>query len=325
MEISDLTNTKVDVCYYASDGKNEPTDEQWIKTQFSNPKDSLMFDAVGRYLWLKLSLSSNDNLTTPVIYDIRAYFPRLSYLRYLPVVYQKNPQSKEFLERFLSLFETFFVQVEEFNFTKYIDPRSTPDEFLPWLSSWLAIAYDENWPKNNFRKLIEMVPQIYKMRGTRRGIEKMLSLYLSGQKELDKLSSNLTDNDNDDHKESRFMIVENFQLDLVKDNSEYMRLFCNDPYTFCVIINLFDIDDNKKLVIRKIVENEKPAHTVGNVVFLEPWFYLGSHTYLGINTILQESKFVLGDSSISRDTILNRKENSGSVGTSRIGIDTHIF
>jgi phage tail-like protein len=320
MNIPDPVNTSVEVFYYASDMKNPPTNGQWIKTQFSNPKDSLMFDAVGRYLWLKFSLFSNNSLTSPIIYMVKTYLPRLSYLRYLPAIYQENPQSKEFLERFLALFETFFVQIEELNFTKYIDPRSTPDEFLPWLSSWLALAYDENWPKKNFRKLIELAPQIYKMRGTRRGIEKMLSLYLASQEELDKDSTEMVVD-----QQSKFMIIENFQLDPVKNEDEYMRLFCNDPYTFCVIINPLYIDERKKIIIKKIVESEKPAHTVGNIVFLEPWFYLGAHTYLGINTVLQESKFILGDSAIGRDTILGRRESSGSIGSSRIGIDTHIF
>ena len=166
-----------------------------------------------------------------------------------------------------------------------------------------------------------MAPQLYKMRGTRKGIEKMLSLYLyDPEEELDQELSEIGVS-----QESKFMIIENFQLDQVKNDREYMRLFCNDPYTFCIIVNPFYVEERKKLVIRKIIESEKPAHTVGNIVFLEPWFYLGAHTYLGINTILQESNFILGDSAISRDTILGRKENSGSIGTSRIGIDTHIF
>ena len=62
MEIPYPVNTNVEVFYYASDTKIDPTDIQWIKTEFSNPKDSLMFDTVGRYLWLKFSLFSNDNV-----------------------------------------------------------------------------------------------------------------------------------------------------------------------------------------------------------------------------------------------------------------------
>jgi len=326
MSIPDPVNTQVDVYYYASDLdlKNDPTDVQWqwIKTQFPNPKDSLMFDTIGRYLWMKFELFSSNRLSTPIVHDVRMYLPRLSYLRYLPAIYQENQGSKETLERFLALFETFFVQVEEIEFTKYIDARSCPDEFLPWLSSWLAIAYDENWQKKNLRKLIELAPKIYKMRGTRRGIETILNLYLAGPEELDKDLSEIGGSGPD---QATFVIIENFQLDSVRDNDEYMRLFCNNPFTFCVIVLLDYIDETKKMVIKKIVEREKPAHTVGNVVFLEPWFYLGAHTYLGINTVLRESKFVLGDSAVGRDTILGRRESSGSVGSSRVGIDTHIF
>lgn len=107
------------------------------------------------------------------------------------------------------------------------------------------------------------------------------------------------------NKELKFMIFENFQFDCVRDNKkEFMNLFCNDPYTFCVLLNPRFVDDEKKLnTIRRIVENEKPAHTVGKVMLLQPWFYLGMHTYLGINTQLNEETFAVGKSTIGRDTI----------------------
>jgi len=119
----------------------------------------------------------------------------------------------------------------------------------------------------------------------------------------------------EDTKQCKFIIFENFQFDSVSENQEYMNLFCNDPYTFCVLLNPHFVDDKKLNIIKRIVENEKPAHAVAQVVLLQPWFYLGMHTYLGINTQLNEQAFAAGMSVIGRDAISSTTANgSGHLG-----------
>jgi phage tail-like protein len=328
MVIPDSDNTAVDVSYYASDEKEQtPTEGLWIKSLHPNPWDSLMFDAKGRYLWFRILLTSRNNRSSPIVRSIRAYLPRLSYLRYLPAIYQENAESREFLERYLSLFETFYTQIDEFSFTKYIDPHATPDGFLPWIASWLALAYDENWPKQNFRKLVQKAPQLYKMRGTRKGLEETLLTYLHNLAEARGIMQVSANNQVmlSEQAHNKFMIFESFQLSMVKDNKDYMNLFCDDPYTFCVLLNPDVVDQRKYEVIRKIVEMEKPAHTVGNVVLLQPWFYLGMHTYLGVNTHLKEPIFIAGKSAISRDSVLQTEEETAQVDVrARVGVDSRL-
>jgi phage tail-like protein len=349
--IPDPENSSIEISYFASDTEEMPAEGQWIKTDLPNPSDALMFEARGRYLRFKIQLSTTKNnnnnnhrlRSTPVIWRIRAYLPRLSYLRYLPVVYQEDRRSREFLERFLSLFETFFNQIDELSFTKYIDPKSTSDEFLPWLASWLALAYDENWPKENFRKLLEKAPYLYKMRGTRRGLEETIAIFLDSsssnsetkrkkiecpedpssdsidKEEMDQQASTLWDS------KYKFMIYESFQINRKDISEDYKRLFCTDPYTFCVLLNPRYVDANKYKIIKKIVQDQKPAHTVGNTVLLQPWFYLGMHTYLGINTVLQEPRFVVGKSTVGRDTQVTSPNNSGQINIqARLGVDTRL-
>ena len=80
---------------------------------------------------------------------MRVYYPRLSYLRYLPAVYQQDPVSQEFLERFLSMFETVFSGLEATieRIPEVFDPELTPDEFLDWLAQWLDLGIEEDWPR----------------------------------------------------------------------------------------------------------------------------------------------------------------------------------
>jgi phage tail-like protein len=296
-------NTSIEFSYYTSDNAaDNPSDPSWVTVGFdpdTNPKDALI-DTSGQYLWFKLTLFSKDDMgTTPTVSSVRAYFPRLSYLRYLPAVYQADLTSKAFLERFLSIFETFFSEIEEkiFSFSKYIDARTTPDNFLPWLASWLGLGVDQRWSKEYIRRFIEEAPDLYKKRGTRDGLEKILLTYLNTDK-------------------SNIMIFEQFQFDyLTKATRDlYSRLYFrgNNAYAFCVLLNSSTVDEKKLEIVKSIVENEKPAHTVGYIDVFGPWFYLGIHSFLGINTMLangvKRQDFIVGVSAIGRDSSMGTFE-----------------
>jgi hypothetical protein len=76
--------------------------------------------------------------------------------------------------------------------------------------------------------------------------------------------------------------------------------------------------------MQRIIDTEKPAHTVGCLQVLEPWFNLDRHTYLGINTVLTKPQFILEKTSVlARDTAIYEKEPGGRVGEkSRADIDS---
>ena len=120
-----------------------------------NPQDMLLLGETGRYLWLKLELATLDEMVKPTLTQMTVYYPRISYLRYLPAIYQENPLSKDFLERFLSIFESLFndVETEICHVFEYFDPNTAPQDFLTWLASWLNFALEEDWPqgKNSIR------------------------------------------------------------------------------------------------------------------------------------------------------------------------------
>jgi phage tail-like protein len=325
-------NTSLLVSYFAFNNSTPPKKDD-IKWQLlpPNPRDALIFDAKGRFIWFKLQLISNDNVHSPKVKSLKAYFPKHSYLNQLPAIFQEDKNSKAFLERFLSLFQTLVEDVDDeiLSFTKYIDSKVAPEGFLPWLASWLALTYDEGWPAENIRMLIKEAPVLYKMRGTREGLERIILIYLDNnyqsvesvaslehRKENQLFSSPI--------KEKPVIIIEGFQYDCVKDDENYAKIFCANPYTFCVLIHQ-SIDKSKINSIRRIVEAEKPAHTLGFVNHLQPWFYIGMHTYLGVNTCLNKQSFVLPQAVIARDTILSTEEESGQVDVrARTGIDTYL-
>lgn len=151
----------------------------WRDLNHPNPEDALLDDAEGRYLWVKLELIGNET-SSPRIESFSAYFPRRSYLRYLPAVYRENERSAAFLERYLSLFESTFVDIEEEigSVSKFLDPNGIPSEHLLWLGSWLAVEADDTWSAVATRELIVRAPELYKKRGTAEGLLAMLRIYL---------------------------------------------------------------------------------------------------------------------------------------------------
>ena len=100
--------------------------------------------------------------------------PVSSYLRDLPGIFQDN----DFLGRFLLIFESLWEPLEQRqdHLAMYLDPRTCPVPFLPWLASWLDLAVDAHWPEARVRRLVAGAMDLYHWRGTRYGLTRMLEV-----------------------------------------------------------------------------------------------------------------------------------------------------
>ncbi|HEY6659992.1 MAG TPA: phage tail protein, partial [Pyrinomonadaceae bacterium] len=144
---TDLGATSVEIESYTSEtatdiGGLKIPEASWKRCVLSgddNP-DCLVQSGPGRYLWLRLTLRSN-GITSPVIQGIKTFYPRVSYLQYLPAVYQEDTDSRLFLERFLSIFQTEFDnfdrQIDEV--WRLFDPASVSESQFVWLAGWLGL------------------------------------------------------------------------------------------------------------------------------------------------------------------------------------------
>ena len=293
--------------------------EHFNSNILENLNDALLFEATGRYLRFKITVFSDAGRQyTPLIHGVKLFYPRNTYLRYLPETYQEDPAGKDFTERFLALFERFMQHSEEqiYHFTDYLDTQNIPGDFLQWLAQWLAVSLDENWTQDQKRKLLAETPLLYKKRGTPTTMSRIIEIYYG-------LAP---------------IIIEPFQLECA-ENLQYKKLleqlFGTDPYQFSVLLKpqwedpdslektALVVDDNQRAAIQRIIDAEKPAFTTGMLHILEPGFYLDMHTYLEINTLMAKKEFLLGKTSvIGRDTYLYDTESSAQIErNSRIGID----
>jgi phage tail-like protein len=67
----------------------------------------------------------------------------------------------------------------------YFDPWLAPDDFLPWLATWLGLSVDERWPPESRRRLVANAHEIYRWRGTRRGVVEAVWAYAGVEPEVE--------------------------------------------------------------------------------------------------------------------------------------------
>jgi phage tail-like protein len=312
----------------------------WIGPD-TNAKDMLFKGKAGRFLWVKLSLATYDEKTRPTIREMRIFYPRISYLRYLPAIYQEDPLSKDFLERFLSLFESIFydLEVEISGVTSYFDPDTTLPEFLRWLASWVNIAIEDEWPVETKREFIRQAYHLYTMKGTVKGISRFIEIYtgktpvilehvlagipvvLGGPYRLG-INAMLVKTPVRGFRLGDDSIVGRVALRGVVYEME--DPFLTSAYRFTVLI---DLTQNERARYEKglkiIIADGKPAHTSYSIRFAEA-LRAGASGYIGISTIVGGfDKLRIGSSTVGSGLLLAEEWEGGEVGKlSVIGKDT---
>jgi phage tail-like protein len=310
----------------------------------NNPRDMLFKVKAGRFLWVKLSLATYDEIARPVVREMKIFYPRISYLRYLPAIYQEDALSRDFLERFLSLFESVFydLEIDISTITRYFDPDTTPPEFLKWLASWVNMAIEEDWQEATKREFIRQAVRLYNMKGTVEGISRFIEIYtgkapiiiehakagnpsiIGGQFRLG-IDSMLVGTP-----------VRGFRLGddsiigrvAIRDTVQAME----DPFLslanrFTVVVDLTQEErDLYEKGLRKIISDEKPAHTAYSLRIAGA-MTAGAGNFVGISTIVGGyDPLRLGSSFVGGGLLIAESEASGRVEErSHIGTDTRLI
>jgi phage tail-like protein len=336
--------------------------EPWTSLSKPNPKDAFLEEAEGRYLWVRIELVG-DSDSSPRVDAFRAYFPRQSYLRHLPAIYREDERSAAFLERFLSIFESVFADIEEDigATTRYLDANGVPAEHLSWLGDWLALEAGETWPTPAKRELLRRAPDLFKKRGTRAGLLEIVGIYLDhvvGSKngvtkgdvdrtergEVPPDNTAVTDESNatdgagatDDEEsmddvdqigdQNRVYVFEHTDLDCIDVPTVRDRYEEIVPCPQCFIVFVRShYDDEVVDTIEAIVDAHQPAHATGRTAQLRSGIQLGGNSFLGINTTLPDRNFHLEAATLGKETVIGGHEQHGQFGLkSRLGTDSTI-
>ena len=288
----------------------------------------------GRYLGVRIHLNG-DGRNSPQIAGMRVYGPRFSYVqKYLPAIYReaKFPPAadangactrRDFLERFVTLFESQCTRIEDRIANAYLlmRPESAPDDSLDWLGGWIGIK-PGGYPPHRKRARIEATPSLYQWRGTAKGVTQALDVATNGA-----------------CARGAIIVIEDFRLrhifatilgaDLSIQNNPLLpgysssgnsivgdTLFLGDPRMQAELQALYETDlnipgsaqavqnfydqlafrmtvfvhnqvENVNLnLVRRIVEAEKPAHVQAFVKVATQPFMIGLASLLGVNTYL---------------------------------------
>lgn len=120
--------------------------------------------------------------------EVTIWVARRGYLENLPAIYRRSDAVGRNLVRDLCfLFEHMFDSVE-INLTdgwRFYDPHVSPQEFLNWLSGWTAFSLDLDWPEAQKRALIKRAVDLYRIRGTKRGIALFLRLFTGHEPDIE--------------------------------------------------------------------------------------------------------------------------------------------
>lgn len=153
------------------------------------------------------------------------------YLALLPPIYQD--QDERFLRRFLLIFRSVLDPLDRqiAQIHHYFDPRTAPEQLLPWLAAWVDLVLDDRWPEDRRRELIVAASTLYRWRGTRRGLGDYLRIFTGVEPRI------------------------------VEQGQERPGEAAVRPHTFRVIIALPPGQKVDRALVERIIESEKPAHT----------------------------------------------------------------
>lgn len=159
-------------------------------------------------------------------------------LNYLPDIYSetRGESNTNFLDGFLRVLETIWAPLDRQldQMYAYFEPALTPRDFLAWLGTWVDLVLDENWSLARRRLLVARAAELYRRRGTASALRDYLETYTGIQPEI------------------------------LEDGE------AENPFHFTVRLRLAHPESLDEDRIRRIIEEEKPAHTSYTLIVEQP-------------------------------------------------------
>lgn len=169
-------------------------------------------------------------------------FPESTYLQYLPIMYRQDP----FLRRFLLIFESVMGPIDRLveNLPMYTEPEMAPAAFVPWLAHWVGVTLEASWPLERQRALVANAIEIYRWRGTRRGLKLHIRCYTGVEPVIQEYRGG-------------FVLGRESGLGWT---TQLVSGLAN-PLLFVVTVPVINPRQVDPHVLRTIIEEDKPAHT----------------------------------------------------------------
>ncbi|MEO7715885.1 MAG: phage tail protein [Capsulimonas sp.] len=208
----------------------------------------------GDYPFTVVLTDAGDDRTADTPGRLRLTHPPAGLLDLLPSIYSgpsvspsarfKPYEDPPFFTRFLRGFEDASEPLQELlsRRERFFDLNQAPADFLPWLAGWVSLTLDENWPELKRRRLIREAVDLYRWRGTRRGLSRYLEIYTGVVPRIE---------------DQPFAGMRLGPESLLGRDT---LLGGVGAHTFVVTLAVPDPRAVNERIVRDIIESEKPAH-----------------------------------------------------------------
>lgn len=252
------------------------------------PPEVLVPGQPGLNLWIEIELRGTGH-TTPVLRRLDVHAPRRSSLHRLPSSYRQEADSADFLDRFLSYFDTVFaeVQAEHREVARLLDERTAPaGAGLDWLGSWFGLDFQPGWGEATRRRAIAEAMAYSVERGSIPGIRRLLGWHTGLPAPWP-------------------AVIEHFRL--APDAPPVGREPLPAPGAAhrCTIVLPESVAPNarERQELEQLLAAQLPAHVRVEVRYIRPGIVVGAQSTIAVDTLLGGSP-------------------AGALGTAQLGIDT---
>lgn len=287
--------------------------------------DQLVQSDPGRFLWLRMTLSS-DGKATPSVRAIRAFYPRNGPLDLLPAYWQRDPETRRFVQRFLALVEGVNTGIEASfeTFVRDLHPDAVTDDLVDWLGALIDLTFDPSWPLERRRALLGAAMELYRQRGTPEGLRRYVEIYTGATPVV--LESFL------DRPGGPPLLgvpgtVLGCNLRLCPcepTKTPEATLYARHAHRFALVVPFVDPCDAELMgaVVERIVAVNKPVHTEHSVEIAQADARLGLQDRVGIDLVIgveSAPEFQLAGGPTPGGSVLGQDSVLGDRGSGYLG------
>lgn len=192
-----------------------------------------------------------------------------------------------------------------------LDPAGVPDRVLPWLAGLLGLSFEAGWDAGTRRALLAAAPELYRRRGTPWALREAVRIVFGVSPVIDELATDRrwasmreavgSQESQDSQKPQKSQGLGVGEVRLFSRSSSRFRIGGSalgaaplrafgapdtDPLTahahrFRVLLPTAPAGEQ---ALRRLVERQAPAHTVGSVRTGAAGFVVGSRSTVGVDT-----------------------------------------
>lgn len=193
--------------------------------------------------------------------EVTLWTSRESYIKWLPAIYQRSDATgRNYVRDLLWVIQHLFGSIETMLDTihLYFDSYETPEHFLPWLAAWSAMLLEPDWPVSKKRRLIKKAMELYRLRGTVRGLKLFISLFTGFEPHLAENEWPFNG--------FRIGVSSTVGIDTV------ILPPVDKAHSFVVVMphKFKDVTSQSIIRLHEIIEMEKPSHSTYMLKFEDP-------------------------------------------------------